>query len=473
MYYEYFGLSQPPFRITPDTSLFYPGGNRGAILEALIYAIINGEGIVKVVGEVGSGKTMLCRMLEKELPESVEVVYLANPSLSPTQIPFAIALELKLPVQSNSSRLYVMSKLQEYLMREHARNRQVVVFVEEAQAMPLETLEEIRLLSNLETQQHKLLQIALFGQPELDEQLVHREIRQLKERITYSFHLDPFATDDIREYLNTRLRSCGFRAGEIFDRGAIRRIGAKSRGLVRRINILADKSLLAAYADGSRKVTSQHVRKAARDSEFGAMGRTFWQPLLLGVLVLAMCTAGYVWWRTHSLFTREVAAAPASRSITHQRARAIAQVRPAASAAAVAGPKAESKVAEPVGSKDTNARPETAAPLVKTPTAVPNSETPSGQAGNASAAAETPRVDTAPASAGPRQAKSLLGLTPMYQIQDVGDSRLTPEEAEDLRRQLEAHPPEVAVLADKTPAADICRVCWSIVYRPLSKPENL
>jgi len=216
MYYDYYGLKQPPFKITPDTRLFYPGGNRGEVLQALIYAIVNGEGIVKVIGEVGSGKTMLCRMLEKELPEHVEVVYLANPSLSPENTPHAIAFELKLPIQSNTSRLQVMNKLQEYLLQRHAENRQVVIFVEEAQAMPLATLEEIRLLSNLETQEHKLLQIVLFGQPELDAMISTPEIRQLKERITYSFQLNPFATKDIQEYLTSRLRVCGLYVVETF-----------------------------------------------------------------------------------------------------------------------------------------------------------------------------------------------------------------------------------------------------------------
>jgi MSHA biogenesis protein MshM len=146
MYYDFFGFNQPPFRITPDTNLFYPGGNRGAVLDALVYSILNGEGIVKVVGEVGSGKTMLCRMLEKELPDNVEVVYLVNPSISPENTLHAIAFELKLNVKPNTSRFEVMNALQEYLLKRHSENRQVVVFVEEAQSMPIATLEEIRLL---------------------------------------------------------------------------------------------------------------------------------------------------------------------------------------------------------------------------------------------------------------------------------------------------------------------------------------
>lgn len=274
MYYEYFGFRQPPFKITPDTNLFYPGGDRGAILEALLYAVLNGEGIIKVVGEVGSGKTMLCRMLEKELPDKVEVVYLVNPSIAPENTLHAIAFELKLGIQSSTSRFEVMNLLQQYLLQRHSQNRQVVVFVEEAQSMPIATLEEIRLLSNLETQQSKLLQIVLFGQPELDEMIALPEIRQLKERITYSFQLSPFKTNDIREYINTRVRACGHRAGDLFSDAAIQQIEHYSKGLLRRINILADKSLLAAFADNSHKVSVKHTQLAARDSEF--VGRSFW-----------------------------------------------------------------------------------------------------------------------------------------------------------------------------------------------------
>ncbi len=157
MYFNYFGLAQAPFKITPDTRLFFPGGNRGAVLEALVYAVTSGEGIVKVVGEVGSGKTMLCRMLARKLPEKTEIVYLANPSLSPEHILHAIAFELKLPAAASDSRLKVLHTLQDYLIRRHAENVRVVTFIEEAQGMPIETLEEIRLLSNLETEDEKLL----------------------------------------------------------------------------------------------------------------------------------------------------------------------------------------------------------------------------------------------------------------------------------------------------------------------------
>lgn len=159
MYLEYYSLERPPFRITPDPSLFFTGGakGRGVVLEALLYAVMSGEGILKVVGEVGSGKTMLCRMLEERLPDSVEIVYLANPNLSPHDILYAIAFELKLATDHSTQRLVLMQQLQEYLLKQHSLNRSVVVIIEEAQSMPIETLEEIRLFSNLETHQHKLM----------------------------------------------------------------------------------------------------------------------------------------------------------------------------------------------------------------------------------------------------------------------------------------------------------------------------
>src|SRR5882672_10859182 len=165
MYYTHFGLTQPPFRITPNTEFFFSGGNRGPILEALIYAISQGEGIIKVTGEVGSGKTMLCNMLQSRLPDNVETAYLANPSVSPEEILYAIALELQLKPPRDAGQLEVMQIIHNYLLERHAQHKQVVMFVEESQSMPIATLEEIRLLSNLETPHSKLLQIVLFGQP--------------------------------------------------------------------------------------------------------------------------------------------------------------------------------------------------------------------------------------------------------------------------------------------------------------------
>jgi len=289
MYYNHFGLTRPPFKITPDTDFFYAGGSRGAVLDALIYAVTQGEGIVKVSGEVGSGKTMLCRMLQDRLPQSVEVVYLANPSVAPEDIIYAIALELHLPVTRELSRLEVGQLVQAHLLARHAENKRVVLFVEEAQGMPLATLEEIRLLSNLETRHDKLLQIVLFGQPELDVNLSERHIRQLRERITHSFVLQPLNTAEIGEYLMFRLRAAGYRGPDLFDAATVRLIARASRGLTRRVNIIADKALLAAFAASTHTIATKHVRAAINDSEFSSAKRTpLWVWGLTAMLALAV-----------------------------------------------------------------------------------------------------------------------------------------------------------------------------------------
>ena len=301
MYNEHFGLQRAPFRITPDTKLFYPGGARGEVLEALMYAVSSGEGIVKVVGEVGSGKTMLCRMLEERLADKVDIVYLANPSLSPEDTLHAIALEMKLGVDASANRLQVMHALQERLLEKHANNRQVVVFVEEAQSMPIATLEEIRLLSNLETNRDKLLQIILFGQPELDDNLDKPEIRQLKERITHSFYLQPFTPEQMREYVNFRMRAVGYRGPDLFRGGAYRRMAKASGGLTRRINILADKALLAAFAEDTFDVAKRHVKIAVNDSQF-ARTRRWGMPeisLISGLVLIVIAVAWTFVWAIH------------------------------------------------------------------------------------------------------------------------------------------------------------------------------
>lgn len=290
MYLKHFSLERSPFKITPDTSLFYEGGNRGAALEAVKYAIVQGEGIIKVVGEVGSGKTMLCRMLEIRLPKYVEIVYLANPSLSPEKILHVIATEMKLPVKQDDDKSKVMQMLQDYLLDVHAKGRQVVVFIEEAQGMPLETLEEIRLLSNLETNHFKMLQMVLFGQPELDENLAKRQIRQLKERISHHLSLDVFDKKDIQSYLNFRMRAAGFKGSDLFNAKNTTVVAKYSKGLTRRINILADKSLLAAFADDSDHIKPKYIKMAAKDSQYVSTGVPIWAKysLIAAAVVLSI-----------------------------------------------------------------------------------------------------------------------------------------------------------------------------------------
>ncbi|MDR2000395.1 MAG: AAA family ATPase [Zoogloeaceae bacterium] len=268
MYLDHFGLIAVPFRITPRTEFFFAGANRGATLDALIYAIRHDEGIIKVSGEVGSGKTLLCRVLMEHLTPHVVPVYLANPSLSREDTLFAIADDLGLKIISSARAGAVLRSLQRKLVQLHKQGRRVVVLIDEAHAMPIDTLEEIRLLSNLEANQQKLLQLALFGQPELDEILARPDMRQLKERITQSFTLEPLSPDDIAKYIDFRLRTAGYRGPPLFSLKAIELIADASLGLARRVNILAEKSLLAAFAAGVPRVSSKEAAAAIRESEY-------------------------------------------------------------------------------------------------------------------------------------------------------------------------------------------------------------
>src|SRR3954470_6970460 len=273
LYLDHFGLTEPPFRITPHTDFFFDGADRGATLEALVYAILHDEGIVKVSGEVGSGKTMLCRVLMERLPAHVETLYLATPSLARDEILQAIAdeLDLKLSQQRTSAAL---RELQEHLIRLYGEGKRVVVLVDEAHAMPEDTLEHVRLLSNLESNRHKLLQLVLFGQPELDETLAKPSLRQLRDRITHSFRTRPLALAEVIRYVSFRMRAAGYRGPDVFSPRALAAIARASSGLTRRINILADKALLAAFTENTHGVTERHVRAAVNDSAFAEIRGT-------------------------------------------------------------------------------------------------------------------------------------------------------------------------------------------------------
>ena len=274
MYLEHFGLREAPFKITPHTEFFFDGANRGETLEALIYAITSGEGIVKVTGEVGAGKTMLCRVLIERLPKTVETIYFAVPSLSPDELLATVASDLGVETDGGSVTKLIRA-LQVRLIEIYANGKRVVALIDEAHAMPVETLEQIRLLSNLETSHEKLIQIVLFGQPELDEHLSMPNIRQLKERITHSFNLLPLPARDIKDYLNFRLRAAGYHGPDLFNTEALKLITEASEGLTRRINIYADKTLLAAFAAGTHTITTDHVRAAIADTQIVIRGPKF------------------------------------------------------------------------------------------------------------------------------------------------------------------------------------------------------
>jgi MSHA biogenesis protein MshM len=302
MYLDHFGLNEPPFRITPATDFFFDGANRGQMLDALLYAVTQDEGIVKVVGEVGTGKTMLCRVLAERLPRHVDTVYIANPSLAPDDIPAAIAHDLRVNLAGYGSPGAALRGLQTALLARYAQGKRVVVLIDEAHAMPPESLEAVRLLSNLESSRHKLLQLVLFGQPELDETLAMPNMRQLRERIVHSFSVAPMVAQDIGVYVTHRLKKAGLRGASPFTPPALKLISQYSVGLTRRVNILADKALMAAFAGGEDTISAAHVKAAFADAEFrkGAApsgkvwGLPAWAVWSAGTLLLMAVLVGLV-----------------------------------------------------------------------------------------------------------------------------------------------------------------------------------
>jgi MSHA biogenesis protein MshM len=275
LYLDHFGLSELPFGITPDTSYTVITRCHQEALNTLLVALNSGEGFIKITGEVGTGKTLLCRRLLQALPEGSVTAYLPNPYLAPRTLQLALAEELGLAVSADSDDYHLLQSINRALLEHAAADRQVVVCIDEAQAMPLETLESLRLLSNLETEKRKLLQIVLFGQPELDRKLAEPSVRQLLQRIAFHYRIGGLAREEVANYLAHRLRVAGYRGEDVFGSGAVRSLHKASRGTPRLLNILAHKSLLAVFGEGKHAVRPVHVRRAAADTE-GAASAGWW-----------------------------------------------------------------------------------------------------------------------------------------------------------------------------------------------------
>ena len=275
MYLDHFGLSELPFGITPDTSFTVLTRSHQEALNTLLVALNSGEGFIKITGEVGTGKSLLCRRLLQALPENAVSAYLPNPYLAPRTLLLALAEELGVAVDSASDDYHLLKCVNEALLAYAGDERPVVVCIDEAQAMPLETLESLRLLSNLETEKRKLLQIVLFGQPELDRKLAEPSVRQLLQRIAFHYRLGSLGREEVGNYLAHRLRVAGYRGDELFAPRTVRSLHRASRGTPRLLNILAHKSLLAVYGEGKHAVLPRHVRQAAADTE-GAAAPGWW-----------------------------------------------------------------------------------------------------------------------------------------------------------------------------------------------------
>jgi len=260
MYRKFFGLSELPFKSTPNVNMFFGEASRQSTFEALLYTIQRGDGIVKVTGEVGCGKTMILRMVAENLDNNYKIVYINSPNLSPKDILFFIADELAVSVNYDLAKFQILKLIKNRLIEYFSSAKKVVLLIDEAQSIPIDTLEELRLLSNLETNEDKLLQIVLFGQPELDTALKKPEIRQLASRITYSINLPKFKPTEVMSYLNYRLRAVGYRGLDIFDLKMAKEIYKVTDGLPRGINEVADKLLMAMFSQGDTKATRKHLK---------------------------------------------------------------------------------------------------------------------------------------------------------------------------------------------------------------------
>jgi general secretion pathway protein A len=281
MYTSFFGLTEKPFAITPDPRYLYLSGRHAEALAHLLYGIEDAGGFVQLTGEIGTGKTTMVRSLLGQVPAHAEVALILNPRVTPLEFLQAICDELHLVVNESqrTSVKALVDVLNEHLLAAHAQGRRVVIVVDEAQQLSIDVLEQVRLLTNLETATQKLLQIILVGQPELRELVARPELRQLAQRITGRYHLDPLPGDETAAYVRHRLRVAGA-TNEIFTPGALREAHRLSQGIPRIINVIADRALLGAYTKDVHRVTGSLVRRAASE--------VYDRPL----------SAGWVWWAT-------------------------------------------------------------------------------------------------------------------------------------------------------------------------------
>ena len=267
MYLYHYGLRELPFTLTPNTHFYCDLAGHRAALEVLLTALKTGEGFIKVVGEVGTGKTLLCRKLLNELPDHFVTAYIPNPYLSPQELREAIAAELQIDTQAAQSQPQLTQLIQHRLMELNSKGHSVVLILDEAQALPGESLEALRLFSNLETESRKLVHLVLFGQPELDENLAKKEHRQLRQRISFSYLLEAMTERDVATYISHRLHVAAYQGPAIMSAAVVRAIYKASRGVPRLVNVLSHKVLLLCYGEGVHHVKVKHVRQAAKDTE--------------------------------------------------------------------------------------------------------------------------------------------------------------------------------------------------------------
>jgi MSHA biogenesis protein MshM len=300
MYNAHYGLQKSPFTLTPDTQFFFAHATYQEALNTLLIAARSGEGFIKVTGEVGTGKTLLCRKLLNQLEgEGFVTAFVPNPYLEPMTLLLAVADELGVVYPQDPNQHQLLKALTEFLVATAAAGKRVVLCLDEAQAMPIESLEALRLLTNLETESQKLLQVVLFGQPELDARLDEPAIRQLKQRIGFACRLGTLNLQDVEYYLAHRLGIAGYRGPRLFSRDAVKLLQRAARGVPRVINILAHKALMTGFGEGAHYIVDRHVKLAVLDTEVARLRLRDWRrrALRLGALLamLAASTGALVW----------------------------------------------------------------------------------------------------------------------------------------------------------------------------------
>lgn len=289
---EYYGLNQQPFSLAPNTEFYVEIKTQQECFNVLNYALQAGEGFIKITGDVGTGKTLLCRRLLNSLHEAEYVsVYIPNPALSPQALWRAIGHELEVEV-NNVDIHQLQERIQQRLIALAIEGRSVVLVVDEAQCIPEDSLEALRLISNLESESRSLIQIVLFGQPELNTLLAQHRFRQLKQRITYSAELEAMDADSMQHYIQQRMILAGYRGMPVFEDGALKLMRKTTEGIPRLINIIAQKALFSAFGGGAKSVSADHIRAAIKDTE-GAKplpvnNRFYWKEATLMVLMLLL-----------------------------------------------------------------------------------------------------------------------------------------------------------------------------------------
>jgi MSHA biogenesis protein MshM len=270
MYLQHFGLRELPFSLTPNTQFFLYMASHHKAYNVLMVSLANAEGFIKIVGEVGTGKTMLCRKVLNTLEEDKEnyiTAYIPNPVLSPKGLFLAFAEELNIEIDQDVGHHRLLKAIREKLVEFSANGKQVVLFIDEAHAMPEQTLEALRLLTNIETEQVKLFQVVLFAQPELDISLSQPSLRQLRQRITFSLEIEALDRDGVERYVSHRLATAGYNGPFLFSKRSLDYLFRSSDGIPRVINILCHKALMVAFGKGERSVQIDHIKSAAEDTE--------------------------------------------------------------------------------------------------------------------------------------------------------------------------------------------------------------